>query len=254
MAKQSWAAEKVNIVKWQPFAAIAATIVIFFSAQLIGGFIVTLYPALRGWTAQDIGAWFETSVLAQFILVFMVEAITIWFLWLLLKRRKNDFKTLGLNKPQLKHFFYAGGAFLLYIPILIVVFQIAQLLIPGLNLEQEQQVGFQAAHGGALILVGLSLVILPAVTEELLVRGYLYHRLKTNWPKWLAALATSLLFALAHLQFGSAAPLLWPAAIDTFILSLVLIVLLEKSGSLWACIWLHMLKNGLAFLTLFIFN
>ncbi len=87
-----------------------------------------------------------------------------------------------------------------------------------------------------------------------MVRGFLYGSLKKQWPKIYAVLCTSALFAIAHLQFGSGAPLLWVAAIDTFILSLVLIYLRDKTGSLAASIMLHMLKNSLAFVALFLLH
>src|SRR5690606_7282850 len=103
-----------------------------------------------------------------------------------------------------------------------------------------------------LILVFISLVLLPPFVEEVLARGFLYTGLKTKWPVWAAAVVTSLIFAAAHLEFGSGAPLLWVAAIDTFTLSLVLIYLREKTGKLGASIMLHMLKNGVAFVLLFI--
>ena len=47
------------------------------------------------------------------------------------------------------------------------------------------------------------------------------------------------LFAVAHLPEGGAAGPLYIAALDTFVLSLVLIYLREKTGSLWASITLH---------------
>jgi len=56
------------------------------------------------------------------------------------------------------------------------------------------------------------------------------------------------------LQARSGQPLLWVAGIDTFILSLVLIYLREKTDSLYASIGLHMLKNTIAFLGLFVFK
>ena len=42
-----------------------------------------------------------------------------------------------------------------------------------------------------------------------------------------------------------------PDPLDTFILSLVLIYLREKTGGLWASITLHAFKNGVAFVALF---
>jgi len=53
---------------------------------------------------------------------------------------------------------------------------------------------------------------------------------------------------------GGAAGPLYIAALDTFILSLVLIYLREKTGSLWASITLHAVKNGVAFMALFVLH
>lgn len=72
-------------------------------------------------------------------------------------------------------------------------------------------------------------------------------------PKLTAAVITSIIFASAHLEFGSGAPLLWAAALDTFTLSLVLIYLRQSRDSLMPAIMLHMLKNSVAFMILFIF-
>jgi membrane protease YdiL (CAAX protease family) len=85
-----------------------------------------------------------------------------------------------------------------------------------------------------------------------MMRGFLYSSLKKAMPVGLAAVSVSLLFAAAHLPEGGAAGPLYIAAIDTFILSLVLVYLREKTGSLWASITLHALKNGIAFVALFV--
>jgi membrane protease YdiL (CAAX protease family) len=46
--------------------------------------------------------------------------------------------------------------------------------------------------------------------------------------------------------------LLYIAAIDTFTLSLILVYLREKTGGLWSSMGLHAIKNGIAFVSLFI--
>lgn len=131
---------------------------------------------------------------------------------------------------------------------------IAGWLAPSLNVDQAQQLGFNPIGTAQLIVTFVSLVILPPLVEETLMRGYLYTSLKKGLPQISAALVTSAIFASAHLQAGSGAPLLWVAAIDTFVLSLFLIWLREKTGSLWASMTLHALKNGVAFISLFIFH
>jgi membrane protease YdiL (CAAX protease family) len=87
-----------------------------------------------------------------------------------------------------------------------------------------------------------------------MVRGFLYSTLKKALPTAGAVILTSLLFAGAHLPEGGAAGPLYIAALDTFVLSLILIYLREKTGSLWASITLHACKNGVAFLALFVFH
>jgi membrane protease YdiL (CAAX protease family) len=59
---------------------------------------------------------------------------------------------------------------------------------------------------------------------------------------------------LAHLAGGEGGSTIWIAAIDTFILGMVLAYLRERSGSLWPSIGLHASKNMIAFLFLFVFK
>ena len=125
--------------------------------------------------------------------------------------------------------------------------------VPSLNVNQHQDIGFTNVHGFApLLFTFISLVILPPITEEIMVRGFLYSSLKKGMPTIAAVIVTSAIFASAHLPEGGAAGPLYIAALDTFVLSLVLIFLREKTGSLWASITLHAFKNGVAFVALFV--
>ena len=127
------------------------------------------------------------------------------------------------------------------------------IFLPGVNLEQEQQLGFdKETQGAALALIFIALVILPPLIEEIVMRGFLYTGIRQKLKIWQAALITSFVFCIAHLQLGEGAPPLYVAAIDTFFLSLFLVYLREKTGSLWAGIFTHGIKNGLAFTLLFI--
>jgi membrane protease YdiL (CAAX protease family) len=124
--------------------------------------------------------------------------------------------------------------------------------IPSFNVNEQQQIGFSNVHGGLpLLMTFVSLVILPPLAEEIMVRGFLYSTLKKAMPALAAVILTSALFASAHLPEGGDAGPLYIAALDTFVLSLVLIYLREKTGSLWASITLHAAKNGIAFVALF---
>ncbi|MDB5163543.1 MAG: hypothetical protein JWS12_160 [Candidatus Saccharibacteria bacterium] len=244
-------------ISWGPVAALVVAIGSYFISQFLASLIVTIYPALKHWNALQITDWLNSSVIAQFLFVLIAEGFILVLLGLFLKRKKANFKAVGFanRKPQLRDVALAVGGFIAYIMLYIFAITLLKQIFPSLNVAQKQQTGFEHAAGGyQLILVFMSLVILPPLVEEIVTRGFLYQGLKKGMPKIWAVILTSILFASAHLQFGSGAPLLWVAAVDTFTLSLVLIYLFERTGSLWASITLHMLKNTIAFLALFVFK
>src|SRR5690606_23879253 len=114
---------------------------------------------------------------------------------------------------------YALVAYGLYFITYLAVIIIASNLLSGLNLDQEQKTGFQAAYSTAeLIMAFVSLVVLPPLAEEFLFRGFIFSSLRAKYKLSTSIIITSVLFGVLHLQFGSGAPLLWVAAIDTFIL------------------------------------
>lgn len=261
--------QKGERVGWTPLESVGVTLAIYFIGQLLGLLIFLLLYALLAslFGAHDITYFFQslkttTDVVTnftlrpfpQFMQIFCMEAVTLTLLIIFLRLRKTGLKVIGLRKPKWRDLAYVAMGYLTYFVVNIGILGVVDKLAPGLNANQKQEIGFQGAHGAQLTWVFLALVILPPFVEELLVRGFLYSGLKNKLPKLWAVLITGLLFAMAHLQAGNGQPLLWTAAIDTFILSTLLIYLREKTGSLWASIGLHALKNGVAFLTLFIFH
>lgn len=237
---------------WPPAITILWVVAIYFAAQIVAAIGVSVYPAVRGWNEQQTKAWLGESV-SQFVAMFFFGSAVIGMVWLLLKLKNKPLLFIGWQRLKLSDFLYALSGFGLYFLLYVVVALVAQVLSPSIDFEQQQQLGFEVTRAPLeLTMVFVALVIVPPLAEEILMRGFLYSGLVTKWPKWIATLIVSVLFAVAHLQFGSGAPLLWVAAIDTFALSLVLVYLREKTGGLGAPILLHMLKNGIAFTLLFI--
>lgn len=240
------------------FGAVSAVIVafaIYFGSQLIAGFLLGAVLYGLGKTSDEINRLLTHSVTVQFSFIFVVEALSLWFLWLFLKSRQISLKEIGISKPKSNQLLYAVPAYGIYFLILVISYAIIDQFVPKVNLEQTQQIGFEGATGVfPLILVFISLVILPAVVEEVLVRGFLYSGLIKKFKKIVAALIASVIFGAAHLQLGSGEPPLWMAAVDTFILSMILIYLREKTGNIWAGVGVHMLKNTFAFISLFLIS
>ena len=240
-------------VPWGPVAAVVVTISVYFGGQFLGGVLVYAAIALFGWDSQRITAWFSNGTFGQFLLIAAVEVITFFLLYSFIRHKKANLGSIGINRPKLRHLGYALLGFGIYFPIFFVTLTALRLLIPTLDINQQQQIGFESATTRPeLLLVFISLVLLPPLIEEMLCRGFLFSGLKTKLPIIGAALVTSLVFAMPHLQIGSGNPLLWAAFIDTFILSMVLVYLRVSSGSLWPSIGLHAVKNGIAFVALFV--
>lgn len=231
---------------------VATSLAIFLGGQIIGVALISIFgSALFGASGDAITTALDENVSVRFLLTLLVEAITVWLVYRALKARNISLAAIGLTKkPKLKHCIEALRAYIIYFVVFLVVFTFVEWL-GIIDTSQAQQLGFSNPNGFDLVLTFVSLVILPPIAEEVLFRGYLYQGLKKHAPK-VAAILTSILFAAAHLEFGTGLPLNWAAAMDTFVLSVVLIYATNRSKSLWPAIFLHALKNCFAFVTLFI--
>lgn len=161
-------------------------------------------------------------------------------------RQKTTLAVLGLNRlPSWSDIGLAPLTFVAYTLVSAGVLALAAVWLPSIPLDQAQDVGFKAFGSRTdNILAFMTLVIVAPIAEEVLFRGYLYGKLKGYVPAIWAALATSLLFGIAHFQ--------WNVGIDVFILSMFLCGLRSLTGSIWAGILVHILKNALAYYILFI--
>lgn len=232
---------------WRPFEAVTITIATYLGSSILAAFL--LYGFLGAMIES--GKLQEDSTLLNFVYLLLFEAITVGFLAIFLKLRKVNLRSLGLRPPKLSDPGYAGLGFLAYFAVLVVTEQ----FLPWVDFEQKQELGFSTSVAGpSLAVIFLSLVIIVPIVEELVMRGFLFSGLRTKLSLFPAALITCLLFGLAHLQPESGKPLLWAAAVDTFILSIVLVTLRVKTNALVAPIMLHMIKNSIAFAFLFVFH
>jgi len=246
---------KITGVPWNPWVAVVYAVVIYFVAQILAETIISIYPDTRGWTTKAANDWINNSVIAQFWYVLLAEALTFGAVWWFIRACKGKLKNIGWRKLRITDPLFTLSGFAAYFIGYSILLAVATHLFPSINVNQKQQLGFQDASGTKdLIFTFMSLVVLPPLVEETVFRGFIFTGLR-NRMKWgWAALLTSVLFASAHLEFGSGAPLLWSAAIDTFTLSLVLCYLRQKTDSLWPGILLHALKNCIAFVALFILH
>lgn len=126
-------------------------------------------------------------------------------------------------------------------------------LFPWFDAGEAQDVGFNTyIAGGDRVIAFLILVVVAPVVEEIIFRGWLYAKIRVNVSRQasntasmiITSLLVSLLFGIVHLQ--------WNVGVNVFALSLVLCALREITGTIYAGIILHMLKNGVAFYLLYV--
>ena len=240
---------------WGPIATILIAVFVFIASQVAVAIVLRGYVSVRHWSTATANNWLTNSVVALFIETFLAETFLVLFLYGFMRRRWISFKYIGLKgKFLLKDAAYAVGGFLTYILIYLTVVSTLQYFIHGFNVSQKQELGVpNNAYGGDLWLLFVMLVILPPIAEEILFRGFIYSSLRPKMNKIVAALITSILFALPHL-FESSSGLLWVAGCDTFILSMVLVYVREKTDKLWASMLIHGIKNFVAFASLYLIH
>jgi membrane protease YdiL (CAAX protease family) len=189
------------------------------------------------------------------IVVYVVTiAMAIAIPWRLLGQRLS-WRDVGLAQhlPRWRDIGLAPIAFVAALICSSIVMYVASLLIPGVDLETKQQVGFEnLTQRYEMLLAFFTLVVLAPVCEEFLFRGYLYGRVRKYYSALWTVILTSFVFGLMHVYAGPEMPLQWNVMIATTVLALFIGALREYTGSIWAGILVHMLKNGVAFFALFV--
>lgn len=126
-------------------------------------------------------------------------------------------------------------------------------IFPWFNAEQAQDVGFgQYLVGADRIIAFIVLVVVAPIAEELIFRGWLYGKMRAIlntsladvWSMIISIFLVSLLFGIIHMQ--------WNVGVNVFAMSVVLCALREITGTIYAGILTHMVKNGVAFFLLYV--
>jgi membrane protease YdiL (CAAX protease family) len=127
----------------------------------------------------------------------------------------------------------------------LLAYYIAVAIFATFVLEPEQEdIGGELGIGGESVLVAVVAVLLivglASISEELFFRGFLFAGLRSRWPLWAAALLSGVIFGLIHAPTGIT------AVIPLSVLGVVLCWLYERTGSIWPCVLVHTINNGLA--------
>lgn len=216
---------------------------LFGSQYLVAGALVILNRVF-GLTVQ-LNATVETILSAVIYAVCLV--VVIFLPWLVLKE-KTTRDELGLR--GLLTWTDIGLAIVGFVLSLILAFVFTALLqwiLPFIDWEQQQQVGYENISGTAdMLMAFLALVVFAPIAEEIVFRGWLYGKLRLRIPAIPAIAITSILFGIAHLQMN--------VAVAVASMSIVMCLIREYTGTIWGGMLVHMLKNGLAYYLLFVYG
>jgi uncharacterized protein len=142
-----------------------------------------------------------------------------------------------------------GNALSWIVALIIVIFAINALysyLITAfhLNVQTNDQLILQQSKVAPLTTYAtlFAAVVIAPFCEEVFFRGFVFPGLLRGMSVGWAVLVSSLLFAVAHADPGS-----FPVL---FVIGLALAILRWRTRSLWPCILLHMLNNGIAALVI----
>lgn len=149
--------------------------------------------------------------------------------------------------PTWRQLLLGAVGFVAAIILMFIITLLVTLIIPGIDINQAQDVGFATQtfyNRKELVMIFVTLVVLTPIAEEILFRGYLYGKLRSRWPIWATITAVSVLFGLAHGQAN--------VAIMTASMSIVMCITRELSDSIYPSIIIHAIKNALAFYLVFV--
>lgn len=132
-------------------------------------------------------------------------------------------------------------------------------VFPWFNSEQTQSLGFNPyVEGVDRFVAFITLTVVAPICEELIFRGWLYGKLRGRFGQSrrmsgkagrmvaviLPMLLASLLFAILHGQ--------WNVGVIVFAMSMVMCLLRELTGTIYAGMLVHIIKNVLAFYLVYV--
>lgn len=238
-------------VPWGSWRGVLYAVLVFFASQFLVAYVLYFIAGSTGKSTAAAEDWLGTVPL-QFVFVLCAEVLTFAAILWFVRRQGGTLRQIGIDRPKWRYVGWSLGGFALYFVIYLLLYAVVSRHT-GIDTNQSQDLGFSSVIGPTqLLLTFLSLVVLPPIVEEVVFRGFIFSGMRGRMRFIWSALFTSVLFAVAHLQFGNGEPLLWIAAIDTFTLSMVMCWVRDKTGSILPTIGIHAIKNGLAFFVLYV--
>lgn len=176
-----------------------------------------------------------TALVIQMLAILPAHFLTIGAAWLIVTRRKFDFrKMLGWE---------SGGVRWWYYLIILGGFFVIAAVVGSFFPEQDNELlRILRSSRTAVFAVAFVATFTAPFAEELIYRGVLYSAFQRTFGTSAGFVLVTLLFALVHV------PQYWPSYSTIFMLTLLGVFLTSVrlySGNLWPCVVLHTIFNAL---------
>lgn len=208
---------------------------------MIGGQVGALWPAIAsGFVSPGEGADGWPQLAYELAAAFGLGSVLV-LLWARLFERRGP-SALGLNGRGLMRFlrgYLIGLAFLLGV--------VGVIWIAGGYVVEGPGAFGSAAVGAALLPIGVLLLgfIIQGSSEELLFRGWLMQLIASRHGLWIAVVANSALFALAHAGNIEPSKELYVGLANIVLFGLFISLYAAREGSLWGVCGWHAAWNWL---------
>lgn len=212
---------------------------VLYAVQYAVAFLFVKFVPAEDLTSNVVNAVYQVIVYAAAL------AAAIFIPWKLFKFKttRDEIGMRGL--PTWTDLLLAPIGFVVTLFAAGALTMLMMAILPDVNWEQTQEVGYHGLYQlQDFIMAFVCLVILAPLCEEIIFRGWLYGKLRFRMPALPAILIVSVLFGIMHGQ--------WNVGVTVFAMSLGMCVLREFTGTIWAGVLLHMIKNGVAFYFLFV--
>ncbi len=230
-----WIACRVTrkaVLKTGPFTLLDALVAML----LIGWFLCVIITSFG--KDQDITL---SAILINGVLYFLIVGGICSFLSL---RHLSPIKLFGLTPSNPLQIIKKALLWLLVTYPLIVASQATIEILFGSSDETQAVVTYFLTHPAfkeRLAIIVMAVIVAPCA-EEFLFRGYLYSVLRRFTGRLPAIIVTSVLFAAVHLHL--------PSMLGLGLLAVMLCLLYERTGSLWANICVHATFNSISIVLL----
>lgn len=190
-----------------------------------------------------LGAFFQSQGFGSGMLITQI-ALFLFPSLIAIKFSNQNFKnTLRLNKVSFQNLILSALIMLFSLPFVFLV-NFIYLFIIQYNLDTPALPDIPIAQNNPELFLLIAIIgILPAISEEVLFRGYILKNFEPLGAKNAIILST-ILFSLMHIRF-----IRFPA---TFILGLIITFAVYKTNSLYTGIFMHFINNTFATIMLFL--